>query len=144
MHIAHAAETNRSHSELGQDDDQYDEDERRFTEFMQKEYERIRQEACERVIMTDVDLRDMKFKLSNSLRDTNHTTGGKLPPEVSLLFNTQQDFSAEHLRTNSAQNETFTAFQSKSLKNSLLNEQYKSAGQRGYRLAQSSFDEKSE
>ena len=62
----------------------------------------------------------MKFKLSNSLRETNHTTGGKMPQE-SMMFNTQQDFSAEH-RTSSAQNETFTAFQSKSLKNSLLNE----------------------
>ena len=67
--------------------DQYDEDERRFTEFMQKEYERIRQEACERMIMTDIDLRDMKFKLSNSLRETNHTTGGKMPQE-SMMFNT--------------------------------------------------------
>ena len=54
---------------------------------MQKEYERIRQEACERVIMTDIDLRDMKFKLSNSLRETNHTTGGKMPQE-SMMFNT--------------------------------------------------------
>lgn len=86
----------------------------------------------------------MRFKLSSSLRETNHTTGGKLPPEVSLLFNTRQDFSDEHVRTSSAQNETFTGFQSKSLKNSLLNEQYKSAGTRGYRLAQSSYDEKSE
>ena len=70
-------------------------------------------------MMTDMDLKEVKIKLSNSTRETQHTSNDRVT-NAGLLFNTQRDFSETRNRTTSASNETFTAFQAKSLQGSLV------------------------